>query len=336
MQKLKKISQCTNTSIKLATLLFIVVSVLGLSACDLSANKLVSQSKLNNKLAQQSLKKNGKNQKQLWGRLRNNFTMQEAEKNVSAKAENKVQKYVQKYQRQPKSLARVTTQATPYLYFIVEELEKRDMPGELALLPIIESAFKPQATSRRGAAGIWQFIPSTGRLYGLKQDRFYDGRRDVLASTRAALDYLQFLHKEFDNNWMLALAAYNSGEGTVRRAIARNRRLGKPTTFWDLKLPGETREYVPQFLALAEVINDPNKYAIELPSIDNQPYLKLVNPGKHLNFKQAAQLAGIKVAELKTFNACYRRAHTHPKGPQQLLLPIANAEQFETNLAKKR
>lgn len=332
MKKSNKFSKFTFFSFKLVTLLFIL---LNLSACDLSSSKL-SQTKLQKKLALNTAKKNGKNQKNLWGRLRNNYNIQEVANATPPTAERKVQKYVQKYERSQKSLARVTTQASPYLYFIVEELEKRDMPAELALLPIIESAFKPQATSRRGAAGIWQFIPSTGRLYGLKQDRWYDGRRDVMASTRAALDYLQFLHKEFDNNWMLALAAYNSGEGTVRRAIERNRRAGKPTTFWDLKLPRETKEYVPQLLALAEVIGDPSKHAIELPTIANQPYLKLVHPGTHLNFTQAAKMAGIHVTELKKFNAGYRQASTHPKGPQQLLLPIANAEKLEFYLAKKR
>lgn len=334
-------------------LIFVLGFFFSICACDQSASQLASGSgsaSLSSSTSTLHATEKNKNYKQIWGRLRNNYhltsnltasnssTTIKGKKALSAPHSNhqKVANYVKKYTRQQKTLNRMTTQAKPYLYYIVEQLEKRNMPGELALLPIIESAFRPQATSNRGAAGLWQFIPSTGRLYGLKQDNWYDGRRDITASTKAALDYLQFLHKEFDHNWMLALAAYNSGEGTVRRAIKRNKRAGKPTTFWDLNLPKETKEYVPKFLALAEVIGNAEKHSIALPAIENQPYFKLVNPGTHLNFQQAAKLAGMDIFKLKQLNPGYRRASTHPKGPQQLLLPIANVEKFEFNLAKKR
>jgi membrane-bound lytic murein transglycosylase D len=332
---MKNKNQPFDFRIKLVIQLFILFCLCG---CSQSANQFDSNDA--------HITSNSK--KQIWNRLRNNYhlanmnaTRQDLKNKKTSSAHQpieaqlKVQKYVKKYKTE-KTLDKATVQATPYLYHIVEQLEKRNMPGELALLPIIESSFQPLATSNRGAAGIWQFIPSTGRHFGLKQDNWYDGRRDILASTKAALDYLQFLHKEFDENWMLALAAYNCGEGTVQRAINRNKRAGKPTTFWDLKLPKETKEYVPKFLALVEVVKNPEKHNVALASIENQPYFKLVNPGIHLNFKQAAKLSGVNITELKQLNPGYRRAGTHPKGPQQLLLPVANAEMFEFNLAKNR
>ena len=273
--------------------------------------------------------------KQVWGRMRENFKIARKQDNAQ---HQQIQKHIKKFTRQEKNLAKVSLQASPYLYYIVEQLEKRNMPGELALLPMIESNFQPGAISHRGAAGLWQFIPSTGRIYGLKQDAWYDGRRDIKASTDAALNYLSFLHKEFDNNWMLALAAYNAGEGAVHRAIKRNKRAGKPITFWDLQLPKETREYVPKFLALAQVIANPEGHDISLPAIDNKPYFSFVNPGIAIHFNQAAKLADIDLSELKRLNPGYRQSTTHPKpqGPKGLLLPIANAQKFEYNLANKR
>ncbi len=272
--------------------------------------------------------------KHVWGRIGESAKM--SAKETHSEGHKHVQKYVKKFSQEEKSLTKMGSQATPYLYYIVEQLEKRNMPTELALLPMVESAFQPQATSHQGAAGLWQFIPSTGRNYGLKQDEWYDGRRDIKASTQAALNYLSFLHKEFDNNWILALAAYNAGEGTIHKAIKQNKLAGKPITFWDLKLPKETREYIPRFLALAEIIKNPEKHAISMPHIANKPYFMQVNPGTPLNFHQAAKLADINIHELKRLNPGYRRASTHPKGPQGILLPVANVERFEYNLAKKR
>lgn len=276
-----------------------------------------------------------KNHAQLWHRIRANYDMVPKETETATEAEthqkSQIQKYVKHYKEKEKTLNKISTEATPYLYHIVEALEAREMPGELALLPMIESAFQPQATSIRGAAGLWQFIPSTGKHYGLKQNAWYDERRDVKASTRAALDYLAFLHKEFDHNWMLALAAYNAGEGTVRRAIKKNLKLGKPTSFWDLSLPKETQEYVPRFLALAHIIEQPEKHDILLPLIENKPYFMSVILKKSLDFREAARLADIHITELKRLNPGYKRANISGEGMRELLLPVANKEKFEYN-----
>jgi membrane-bound lytic murein transglycosylase D len=307
---------------------FSAITIANLCGCErASKNQAISK----------KLKTPANAQKQLWHRIRNNYDIKttEAEPNKQDKQE-KIEKYVQQYTEKEKTLEKMGTQATPYLYHIVEQLEQRDMPGELALLPMIESAFQPQATSNRGAAGLWQFIPSTGKQYGLKQNAWYDGRRDVKASTSAALDYLAFLHEEFDHNWMLALAAYNAGEGTVRRAIKKNLKQGKPTSFWDLSLPKETREYVPKFLALAEVIGDPEKHDVLLPDIENKPYFVTVKPGTTLNFKEAAQFANIHITEVKRLNAGYKRATIPAKGAPELLLPIANKDIFEYNLSQDK
>ncbi len=273
--------------------------------------------------------KHSDNSEHLWGRIRNNFGF------TSQKDHHRVQQYIQKYSAQERNLHRVITKAAPYLYYIVEELETRGMPAELAFVPIVESAFEPQATSHKGAAGIWQFIPGTAKQYGLKRDASYDGRRDVAASTKAALDYLAYLHEEFDNNWMLALAAYNSGEGTVKKAIQRNLRAGKSTSFWSLKLPKETTLYVPQILALAEVIGSPEKHDISLPRIANKPYLATVYPGKTIDFNKMAKLAEMNVKEIYRLNPGYKRHATHLKGAHELLLPVENAKKFENNFSKK-
>lgn len=274
----------------------------------------------------------------LWKRIRNNFelTSKKAKAVKDPRADQQVQKHVKHFRKNDKTINTLSKQATPYLFYVVEQLEKRNMPGELALLPMIESAYQPHVTSNKGAAGLWQFIPSTGRLYGLKQNSTYDGRRDVKASTQAALNYLEFLHKEFNKDWMLALAAYNAGEGAVHRAIKRNIRDGKPITFWDLNLPKETREYIPKFLALAHIIANPEKHEVSLPHIDNKPYFIPVNPGSTLSFHQVAKFADIPVNELKRLNSGYGSS-THPRGgPKELLLPVANAKKFEIHFPKDR
>jgi membrane-bound lytic murein transglycosylase D len=266
--------------------------------------------------------------------MRNNYDIES--KKHGAIAQKAIEKQTKKYEKNEKALAKISEQATPYLYYIVEQLEKRNMPGELALLPMLESAFQPQATSNRGAVGLWQFIASTGRMYGLKQDASYDGRRDIKASTKAALDHLESLYETFDHDWPLALAAYNAGEGAVQRAIKRNRRAGKPTHYWDLKLPKETQEYVPKLLALANIIGNPDKHDLILHPIANKPYFVSVYPTKPLHFGEVAKMAEIDLSELKRLNAGYRKASTHPNGvPKELLLPVANAKKFEYNLKKR-
>ncbi len=207
------------------------------------------------------------------------------------------------------------------------------MPTELVLLPIVESAYQPFAYSHGRAAGIWQFIPSTGRLYGLNQNWWYDGRRDIHTATQAALNYLQNLSKLFDGDWELALAAYNSGSGTVQRAIKRNKRLGKPTDFWHLKLPLETRAYVPKMMALKELIEHPKKHEVSLRCIPEAPGFTIVDAGSQIDLALAADLAELEVDTLYEYNPAFNRWATPPDGPHKLLMPYENAEIFKANLA---
>jgi membrane-bound lytic murein transglycosylase D len=211
---------------------------------------------------------------------------------------------------------------TPFLFHIVEEIEKRGLPMELALLPAIESAYKPDAVSRSKAGGLWQFIPSTGRHFGLRQDWWYDGRRDTLSSTTAALDYLTQLNKRFDGDWFLTLAAYNAGQGTVARAIKTNKRKGRGTNYQDLALRLETRRYVPKLIALKNVINNPDAYGVKLPFIASKPYFEELDLPGQINLKSFAKDAGIELSELRHLNAGFKRWATSPEGPHQLLIPI--------------
>ncbi len=229
-------------------------------------------------------------------------------------------------------LNRVTERARPYLYYIVEKIEARDMPLELALLPVVESAYQPFAYSHGRAAGIWQFVPGTGRHYGLKQNWWYDGRRDIAASTDAALEYLASLHDRFNGDWLHAIAAYNCGEGNVAKAIRRNRRAGKPTSFWHLKLPRETRSYVPRLIAVANTIGTPEAYRLSLPSVANEPYLGPVDVNSQIDMALAADLAGVSLEELYRLNPGFNRWATDPAGPHTLLLPLEKHEAFVKGL----
>ncbi|MFC1589256.1 LysM peptidoglycan-binding domain-containing protein [Pseudomonadota bacterium] len=236
------------------------------------------------------------------------------------------------YARHKKYIQRVMLRSDPFLHYILSEAEKRDLPTELVLLPIVESAFQPFAYSHGRAAGIWQFIPATGRLYGLKQNWWYDGRRDIYASTQAALKYLANLNKLFKGDWLLALAAYNSGSGTVQRAIRRNKKAGKPTDFWHLKLPKETQSYVPKLLALKELINNPEKHDISLRCIPHVPGFKRIDAGSQIDLALAADLAEIELDTLYSYNPAYNRWATPPEGPHNLLLPADAADKLEANL----
>lgn len=230
-------------------------------------------------------------------------------------------------------LNRVADRGVRYLHFIAEQIEARQLPGELALLPIVESAFDPFAYSHGRASGVWQFIPATGRDFGLHQDWWHDGRRDIRAATEGALRYLNALQREFKGDWLLALAAYNSGAGTVRKAIRKNRRKGKPTDFWSLSLPKETRAYVPKLIALAKLVKDPAKYGVTLKPIDNKPYFAIVNTGGQIDLSQAAELADTSLEEIYRLNPEYNRWATHPSGPHELLIPVNKKEIFERQLA---
>jgi membrane-bound lytic murein transglycosylase D len=237
------------------------------------------------------------------------------------------------YTKQPAYLDRTFRRGERYLYYIVSELEARNMPLELALLPVVESAFNPVAYSHAKAAGLWQFIPSTGLRFGLKQNSYYDGRRDVVESTRAALDYLQFLANEFDGDWLLAIAAYNSGEGNVARAIKRNQAKGLPTDFFCLDLPKETETYVPKLLAMRRIVADPAKHGLEFGSLQNQPYFVKVDVGGQIDLSVAAELAGITPEDFLAINPGFKRRYTDPNGPYQLLIPVASEQIFLEKLA---
>lgn len=246
----------------------------------------------------------------------------------------KIDRQLQWFVANPDYLQRVQERGAPYLYDIVEQLEKNGIPGEIALLPIVESAFRPYAYSSGRAAGIWQFIPGTGRIYGLRQNWWYDGRRDVYASTRAAMRYLKKLQRDFKGDWLLALAAYNSGEGKIKRAIKRNRRNGKPTDFWHLKIPRETRAYVPRLLAIAKVFRDAERYGIKLRDIADKPVFQAVDIGGQLDLAVAAKMAEMEIEELYRFNPGFNRWATTPKGPHLLVVPIEKSELFKNNLAE--
>ena len=239
------------------------------------------------------------------------------------------------YRTHPDYLERVFTRADPYLYYIVEELERREMPVDLALLPVVESAFDPFAYSHGRAAGLWQIIPSTGTYLGLTQNWWYDARRDVVDSTRGALDYLEHLHRRFDRDWLLAVAGYNSGEGNVVRAIARAQAAGEPTDFWHIRpyLPVETRTYVPRLLAIRALVGDPAASAVTLPSLPNEPHFNVVATDGQIDMALAAELADITTAQLYELNPGVNRWATDPEGPHRLLVPVDRAAQLTEALA---
>ena len=234
-------------------------------------------------------------------------------------------KHVAEYERwfssRPEYVDRLVKRATPYLYHITVQVEQRNMPMEIALLPAIESAYKPHALSSAKAVGLWQFIPATGRHYGLKQNWWYDGRKDVYASTNAALNYLEKLNKDFDGDWALALASYNAGEGTVSRAIKANKRAGKPTNYTALKLRSETRRYVPKLIAFSNIIKNPEKYGLKIARLPNEPYFSVVRLSSQVELGVVADAANIRIEELEMLNPGIKRWATDPKGPHHLLVP---------------
>ena len=259
----------------------------------------------------------------LWQRVRRGFVMDELNSPLVLEQE-------QWYASRPDYIQRFVDRGSKYLHHIVEEVEKRGMPMEVALLPIIESAFNPQAFSHAKASGMWQFIPSTGKSFGLKQDWMADNRRDVLLSTGAALDYLQKLHSRF-NSWELAFAAYNCGEGCVGRAITRNQRLGLPTDYLSLTLPVETRNYVPKLIAVKNIVLSPGSYGIELEAVENRPYFSKVAAPEKIDIHLAARLAEMPEAEFTTLNPSFIRP-VAASGTGYFLVPYEKAEVFRSNL----
>ena len=260
----------------------------------------------------------------LWPRIRSGFALRETHTPLVAKQEKW-------YVDHPDYFARMTDRARRYLYFITEEVERRGMPSEIALLPMIESAFNPGAYSRSRASGIWQFMPSTGKKFGMQQDWWYDGRRDVISATNGALDYLQKLHDRF-GGWDLALAAYNCGEGAVRRAQAHNRKRGLPVNYTSLKLPRETRNYVPKLMAIKNIIANPAKFSLVLQDIPNEPYFVAIATPKHIDVKLAAQLADISEEEFAALNPAHNRPVILQGSNDLILLPIDKMATFQANL----
>ena len=260
----------------------------------------------------------------VWERIRRGFAMPDLDSDLVRNRE-------QWYASRPDYMLRMTERSRPYLFHVVEELERRKMPTELALLPFIESAFNPQAVSSAKAAGMWQFMPATGKYFDLKQNLFRDDRRDVLESTRAALDYLQKLYAMF-GDWHLALAAYNWGEGSVSRALARNKAQGKPLTYSDLTMPNETRYYVPKLQAVKNIIAQPEAFNTQLPLIQNHPYFKSVPIERDIDVAVAVKLAGVSLEDFKSLNPSMNRPVILAAGTPQILLPWDNATVFERNL----
>lgn len=262
----------------------------------------------------------------VWERMRAGFQMDISEDNERIAVQRNW------YLQHGDYLDRMALRATRYLHYTVTEAEKRGLPTELALLPIIESAYDPFAYSHASAAGMWQFIPGTGKIFGLKQNWWYDGRRDVIESTRAAYDFLGMLYTRF-GDWQLVLAAYNAGPGAVQRAINRNLAAGLPTDFWSLKLPAETRAYVPRFIAVAQVIKSPESFGRSLRPVVNQAFFRAITTNGQIDMTAAAQIAGVSLKEFYQLNPGYNRWATDPEGPHRLLVPASLPQDFEAQIS---
>lgn len=262
----------------------------------------------------------------IWERLRAGFRIPDMDN-------KRVRMWERWYSERPEYVEFMVELGSHFLYHVAQEVERRNMPAEIALLPMIESAYNPYAYSRSHASGMWQFIRSTAKIYGLRQNFWYDGRRDVLAATTAALDYLQDLHDAF-GSWDLALAAYNMGENGLTRAIARNRKRKKPIDYEHLRIPRETRNYFPKLQAVKNIISDPARFGLKLASVPNRPYFSAITTDRHIDVKLAAELADVSIEEFRILNP----AHNKPviraaNGGETILLPLANVETFRKNLA---
>lgn len=262
---------------------------------------------------------------EIWSRVRGQF-------NIKAPTSAPLfQRHLKEYARSQTQINKLFNNASPYFYYILEEVEKRGMPSEIALLPMIESEFNPFNISHKGALGLWQIMPSLGRLYGLKQNSVYDGRKDIYESTKVALDHLEYLHKKFGGNWLLALAAYNSGESRVLKAIQKNKALRKPTDYWSLNLPKETKNYVPKLLALVSIVKSPKQYGVTLPSIPNKPVFTRISTTKGIDIARAAKLADVSEMQLRKLNPGFKKT-ANPTGPFNLVVPIHRADTLKQKI----
>jgi len=331
------------------------IIALSLTACSHQAGKLKSQTKLSENVPLEStasakksrffnISKNGFRSKKLgtrsaggknavvydnlWERLFDLYGLPPV-------AHEDIDRELDWFINHPDYIERVQDRAEPFLYSIVKQFEKHDIPGEIALLPVIESAFKPHAISPANAAGIWQFIPSTGKRYGLKQNRTYDGRRDIYASTRAAIKYLKKLHADFNGDWLLAIAAYNCGEGRIAKEIEKNLARSEPTDFWSLDLPQETRAYVPRLLAVAKLFAGADQYGIELHDIPNQALFKPVKIDSQLDLALAADAADISLDKLYELNPGFKHRHTEFDGTYRIFIPAhKSSRSFKEELSR--
>ncbi len=261
----------------------------------------------------------------MWDRVRRGFAIPNLHGDL-------VNYWTAYYASHPEAVERMSERAGKYLYYIVDELNRRGLPTELALLPFVESAYDPTALSRSKASGLWQFIPSTGRHFNLEQDYWRDERRDPIASTQAALDYLAYLY-DFQGDWYLALASYNWGEGAVKRSMEKSALAGNPTDYLSISLPEETRNYVPKLQAIKNIIADPARYGIALPEVDNQPYFATVTKSSDIDIELAAQLAEMPLDEFKSLNASFNRPIILAEHNPVLLLPTDRVDIFNANLA---
>ena len=259
----------------------------------------------------------------IWAKIRKDFRMNEVNPEL-------VRSHEAKFAANSAYFNRTVSRSKPYMYHIMQEVEKRNMPAEIALLPFIESAYVVKARSHVGASGLWQFMPATGRHYGLEQTPMYDGRHDVAASTDAALNYLQYLHGLF-GDWSLALAAYNWGEGNVSRAVNRARAQGLDPVYENLRMPAETRNYVPKLMAVRNIVNNPQSFGMNLDEIDNKPYFKAVNLDQPIDISAAVSLAGISEDEFRALNPAFKQSVFIPNSSRKMLLPVASINTFEQN-----
>lgn len=279
---------------------------------------IAEEERIHGNAATNSIASLDRNAADVWQRLRSGFQFSKRDRQ-NKRVRQKLDFFLKK---RTGYLERSSERAALYLHYIVQEVEARGFPSEIALLPLVESGYRPEAHSHANAVGIWQFIASSARNYGVSIDPWYDGRRDVVASTTAALDYLSALLEMFSGDWYLALAAYNSGENRVLRAIEYNKRMNRPTDFWNLRLPQETKNYIPSLLAFAEIVESPEKFGVKLSAIENKPFFKQVKVAKPVSVDSTAQLIGFPAEKLRLLNAGYKYNYTHPQKPSRLLVPV--------------
>jgi peptidoglycan lytic transglycosylase D len=262
----------------------------------------------------------------VWVRIRKGFVMSNLDNSL-------VRDWERWYSSRPDYVARMVERSSRVLFHVIEEVERRNMPAEIALLPMIESAYNPQAYSRAHASGMWQFIPSTGKLYGLQQNWWYDGRRDIVAATNAALDYLEKLYGMF-SNWELALASYNWGEGAVSRAVARNQARGLPADYESLNMPNETRNYLPKLQAVKNIVSDPARFGLTLADIPNESYFAAITTPRHIDVELAARFAEIPVEEFRFLNPAHNRPVINANAAETIVLPKNKVDVFQRNIAR--